>query len=1057
MEKAIFGTPPAAVDDSWSGVASFRSTLTGDGAFWVTLLLPWEMEALVADCGLIPTGCTKVTLYDWKVSCMDPLILSATASSQAYPCSAMPRTFGENIIELAAGSGAMGLGALFMGARIRVCIESCNYAVEHLKHNEHGFIIHDDIGSLAAIRSAHEVLNGLPTTGFFGFPCQPYSMQGRQLGEQDVRFDTLLGGLKATWYLQLQSLIVECVPMACTTVAVQEALELVCGAMGWEKVDLMLDLKLQWPMRRARWWGILAPPIWLAGPFHGWATDPRFPTTGALLKSWPAWAIDDEDDLCLTQDEYFIFQDATYGTDQRWYGMQHQLPTILHSYGSWFGPCPCGCRRQAMSAEALKQKGIRGCYVTSSLTGQPRLLHPHELAFMLGIPSSMKFHTTPRDTLPLLGNVASPMQAVWAYAMLVRSVSRAIPDIFAIDPAQVLDSFKRELIRQFYGAHHLDVPLTSLCIVAEDGAELTLFAAGTNLAADLLHAEKLQLHPEASCALFEDDRQLSMFERFPAIPNGRCYRLRVEGPYSKVCHDEMIVISLQQGQEHWVELQRAGQFLFQALESKPFETTYLFVDSTGRLFSRDARIWQSLRLRPLGPHSFPTLRTTTTLEACGHDGLHSFAAPPSLGSANGPGFPVAAAAVPGLGARLIWQVMQSLTQHLNAQKGMEPLLLSPEVAAQLLDVSQAPHSLGLAPGMASGIQECFCIFAAEGHWALLWGRRHGHDLHWTYLDPLSDGLRTSALILATRITGLLGGRVDSFQYSTLYVQRDSFSCGTLALLHMAAALGLPGLLMPNAVKALRLWLLRHSGSETFRAKGPADASALQQLAEFLVKHGVFPQAASERAQLVANKVGMTAIQQALNSRNPWAALKDKASQPGTSIRLVTHEELEAQIAARAKSKHGAHVPRAKDKKSRTVAPRISAEQLDVTMLQLDKSHFKDEDGDDIPQIQFNEVRSNGRGIAICTQADARAFIADPKSISTDALALLVLPPLPSEALASAKIISMRFPAVYGVHKEPMLIQSTMVCLGDIDIHRHDGACRHQAGSVGHICFQGGHL
>ena len=279
------------------------------------------------------------------------------------------------------------------------------------------------------------------------------------------------------------------------------------------------------------------------------------------------------------------------------------------------------------------------------------------------------------------------------------------------------------------------------------------------------------------------------------------------------------------------------------------------------------------------------------------------------------------------------------------------------------------------------------------------------------------------MILATRITGLLGGRVDSFQYSTLYVQRDSFSCGALALLHMAAALGLPGLLMPNAVKALHLWLLRHSGSETFRAKGPADASALQQLAEFLVKHGVFPQAASERAQRVANKVGMTAIQQALNSRNPWAALKDKASQPGTSIRLVTHEELEAQIAARAKSKHGAHVPRAKDKKSRTVAPRISAEQLDVTMLQLDKSHFKDEDGDDIPQIQFNEVRSNGRGIAICTQADARAFIADPKSISTDALALLVLPPLPSEALASAKVISMRSPAVYGVHKEPMLIKA----------------------------------
>ncbi|CAK9010817.1 Modification methylase Eco47II [Durusdinium trenchii] len=997
MECALFGEPPAAVEESWSGVVSLCSSLEGDEAFWVAVLHPWGHDALVADCGLLPTGCNKVTLYHWVVSSKEPLILTAAATSQAYPCSSLPRTFGSDLIEFAAGNGAMGLGPTFLGARIRVSIESCTYAVEHLKLNNHGLVIHDDISSLAAIKLAHAELNGSPTTGLFGFPCQPYSKQGLQLGEYDVRFDTLLGGLKATWFLQLQSLIIECVPSACTTSAVQEALDILCKAMGWEKVDLLLDLKHQWPMRRARWWGILAPPGWLSGPLHVWLPDSRFQTAGSLLKSWPAWAVDEEEDLLLTHQEYLIFQDQAFGTDQRWYGLQRQLPTILHSYGAWFGPCPCGCRSAAMAPETLKLKGIRGCYVTSSLTGQPRLLHPYELAYMLGIPCSMKFNTSPRDTLPLLGNVASSMQSVWIYALLVQSASRAIPEMFAIDPAQVLDKYKRELIRQFNQAHCIEVPLSSLCIVAEDGAELTLFAAGTNLAADLLHAEKLQLHPEASCRLFDGDRQMSQFERFPVQPHGRCYRLLIEGPYAKVSKDEMIVISLNDGQDHWVELLRAGQFLFEALSSKPFEHIYHFVDSAGRLYSRDTRLWQG----------------------------------PGLGLASGP--------VPGLGANLIWHAMQSLTRDLNAQKGAAPLLISPALAAQILGASISPTGSELEIGNALRISECFCIFAAEGHWALLWGCRHEGDLHWTYLDPLSDGLRSQAWTLASHLSGLLRGALVSFRHFSVYTQSDSFTCGTLALLHLAAALGLPGGLPPHAVQTLHLWLLRQSRAESFRAYGPADSTTIRQLTDVLIGHGVFPQAASERAQLVANKIGIAAVQQALNSRNPWAALKDKASQPGSAIRLVTHEELEAQITARAKTKHGCHIPRAKEKKSRTAATRFTAENLDVSLLPLDKSHFKDEDGDDIPQIQFEEVRSNGRGIAVCSQTDARAFIVDPKSISTDALALLVLPPLPPEACASANITSMRFPAVYGPQQEPMLVQSTMVSIGDVDIHRHFGA------------------
>lgn len=60
-------------------------------------------------------------------------------------------------------------------------------------------------------------------------------------------------------------------------------------------------------------------------------------------------------------------------------------------------------------------------------------------------------------------------------------------------------------------------------------------------------------------------------------------------------------------------------------------------------------------------------------------------------------------------------------------------------------------------------------------------------------------------------------------------------------------------------------------------------------------------------------------------------------------------------------------------------------------------------------------------------------------MSADALALLVVPQLPSTMCAAARISSLRFPATYGPALEPMLIQGTMICLGDVDVHRHYGA------------------
>lgn len=161
--------------------------------------------------------------------------------------------------------------------------------------------------------------------------------------------------------------------------------------------------------------------------------------------------------------------------------------------------------------------------------------------------------------------------------------------------------------------------------------------------------------------------------------------------------------------------------------------------------------------------------------------------------------------------------------------------------------------------------ECLCVFAAQGHWALLWGRRVGYGFHWTYFDPLHDGLRSAALDLAALLADYLGSSVGSFDHCTLYQQTDDFSCGTLAILHAAAVLGLPGRLAPASIHGLHHWLLAHSAPSQPVAGGTGDTTTTKALADLLVGHGVFPHEGMERARAVISKLGTATVQKALES------------------------------------------------------------------------------------------------------------------------------------------------------------------------------------------------
>ena len=82
---------------------------------------------------------------------------------------------------------------------------------------------------------------------------------------------------------------------------------------------------------------------------------------------------------------------------------------------------------------------------------------------------------------------------------------------------------------------------------------------------------------------------------------------------------------------------------------------------------------------------------------------------------------------------------------------------------------------------------------------------------------------------------------------------------------------------------------------------------------------------------------------------------------------------------------------------------------------------------------MSEVSTGTRGIAICGLADALPFIQDFKSISTDALALLLIEDVPADLKARARISSLRFPATYLTTSDPLLVQGSILQLGDVTV------------------------
>ena len=952
-----------------------------------------------------------MTFYGLEVFETTPCLVLVPASDFWWKRATDPKEpLAPFLLELCAGFGGMSIGTAFLGAVPAVSVDFSPLSIRHLRANSHGHVLDLDLNDPLAPRSIHAACPDHGFTGTLGFPCQPYSSQGLMLGWQDKRAFVLLSGLKVFWFTQPQAVILECVAKARSNLDTRHAISIFAQAMGFDVLDLTFDLGTQWPCRRLRWWVLLIPSKWNHHGLQPWPNIAAPLRIGQVLPQWGTWSEPDESELQLDTDELALYLDPRLGKEDRCLTLDSIAPTFLHSYSNATRPCPCHCRSAGFRFDTLLEHGLRGCWVPSQVHGNPRFLHPRELAALLGVPDSVQLILEPRESNCLLGLIASPIQMVWVYASLVENFQLATGSEEVLRATEVLDNYKKEILRQIHddGFPAMDSPPLHFQLWS-NGACLEILCSRASTAGSLLSAERIQLE-------WGQHSQVTIGDTLPiateaVLQQNGSYLLESHGKHQvRECPTGVLVVGIAHEGSLIIECVEPGSFLFSILRKHQLQHTLFLRDDLGRVYGADFRLWRSLRLTTL-----PWLVS----------GWHSLVG-------RGPPTHHTDGTRLGLGDPVIWSTLQSLIRQRGLTSAGPVLAFSPTQANAFL---QAPSLPAPAAAATQGPAQILCIFPADERWALLHGIIQSEGISWTYYDGLRDRLLSSARLLSRQISSWLGLSAVDFDARSLFTQNEEYTCGTIAIIHACLALGFPGSFTEDHILRIHAHLLRRDRKGDFVGSGPTGrAETLSELAALLHDHSVPADQSRDRATMVIDKLGASLVQSTLRSKTPWAALKAEASKPAFRIRLVTPLELSQHVQDREKTHFGASSSAKKQRGNKEKKLAAKPIKVDPSAIELFPNTFVDEDGNTIGAIDFQDVAADHSGIALCNAEGAAPFFAS-SSLSSDALALALIDLPEEDIISAANIQKCMIPAKYKATEEPVVFFGGLLQLGDIPVKR----------------------
>ena len=320
----------------------------------------------------------------------------------------------------------------------------------------------------------------------------------------------------------------------------------------------------------------------------------------------------------------------------------------------------------------------------------------------------------------------------------------------------------------------------------------------------------------------------------------------------------------------------------------------------------------------------------------------------------------------------------------------------------------------------------FGILWTNYHWQLFSLQRSGTGLCATCYDGCPTANTFDLEILCNRF--MLAWGCDSYQLKVECCISQTYGthCGAIALGHLLLALGHDTTCDEERYVSWHKLLLC---GQNRRACGPHDAAMVESLCQILTQKGVPDSSVRDRATLAIKKLGGPAIQKALLASDPWRALKQIQPLQGRPFQFVLYNELQAHIAARASTKHGASTGKKGQPPGRKALPEL---HLCPEHLEFLPDLFVDKDGESVATIGVKEVVSDARGIALVTPEMAKQLDDNDQNLSIDALAVLVVGDH-SNAFQHHAASVIQYPVIYRPTKEPALLTGTLLQLGDVEI------------------------
>ncbi|CAJ1436142.1 unnamed protein product [Effrenium voratum] len=377
----------------------------------------------------------------------------------------------------------------------------------------------------------------------------------------------------------------------------------------------------------------------------------------------------------------------------------------------------------------------------------------------------------------------------------------------------------------------------------------------------------------------------------------------------------------------------------------------------------------------------------------------------------------------------------------NCSSGMETdrCQLMPSFKIEEQHFVLEPHALEAITNLDPSILTTI-IFAFDGHWALLVAEPDEHCFKATIFDGLDHRAHEGGHYIATTLASQWNIPCKCIQSLTYYHQQDNYTCGTIALAHLAAVLDLwPESNQPDIATWHRHLQAGNPTNEYIHAaNGPCnEEEVLKQLTAILTDKGVPLDRVEERATHAIKKLGLSSIAEALASKQTWSALKALGSRPSSPFQWIRHDELLKKVQLKAASQFGISTSvKKKDKNKPERASEGKAEcNITPSELQLIPGTFTGEDGIPIEALSIHNLSKGRTGIGFATISEAAPYLKEGIQLSTGPLAILTTTCIPPTLCGQLPTENILFPAKHIATQEPILIHGSIIQLGQVMVAR----------------------